>query len=422
MRKLSFLRISMSMLCLFLVFTINAQEENVKDESTSKTKKEKKDKKSNNFSKKIWGNYDSNALSKSLSITLAYVSYQDNLLKDVIVNVLFNNEIFMSDTTDKDGGFTFDLKYDHRYVLAFNKNGYVTKKVEVDLTTLTDNAKNEGFNMGKFNMRMLKYVEGMNVEEYKIPVARYYYSDVNKLVVLDRNYLKKRKELLAIVNAQNAKVLAGVVEDENDLDADYNILIRDADIEFAAKDYNLANELYLEALKLKSLEQYPRDQLKKIKVFLAQELSTDEKYASLISQGDDAFNLKDYESAWLAYKSAIKIKTTEEHPRAQIKKIESLENANKNPVVGNTKKKYSLMDVQVNSENNGYSNELAKKYPQGLTEETYTEGSKTIVKRVIVEGEVGIEYKKITHNWGGVYYFKNGTPVNHFVWQKEAIQ
>ena len=184
----------------------------------------------------------------------------------------------------------------------------------------------------------------------------------------------------------------------------------------------MANELYLEALKLKSLEQYPRDQLKKIKVFLAQELSTDEKYASLIRQGDDAFNLKDYESAWLAYKSAIKIKTTEEHPRAQIKKIESLENANKNPVVGNTKKKYSLTDVQVNSENNGYSNELAKKYLQGLTEETYTEGSKTIVKRVIVEGEVGIEYKKITHNWGGVYYFKNGTPVNHFVWQKEAIQ
>ena len=163
MRKLSFSRISMSMLCLFLVFTINAQEEKGKDESKSKTKKEKKDKKSNNFSKKIWSNYDSNAVSKNLSITLAYVTYQDNLMKDVIVNVLLNNEIFMSDTTDKDGGFTFDLKYDHRYVLAFNKNGYVTKKVEVDLTTLTDNAKNEGFNMGKFNMRMLKYVEGMNV-------------------------------------------------------------------------------------------------------------------------------------------------------------------------------------------------------------------------------------------------------------------
>ena len=418
MKKLNCLQICVSALCLFFVLGLNAQDTKAEKES----KKNKKEKKEKNWTKKVWGDYDSNAVSKNLSINDAYVTYQETMLKDVVVNVLVSGEIFMADTTDKDGGFTFELKYGHRYTLAFNKNGYVTKKVEIDLTTLTVEAKKEGFDLGRFNMGMIKYVDGMSIEEYKIPVARYYYDEVNKIIQLDRNYFKKRKELLAVVQKQNEKVLAGADEDAQVLQNDYDVLIRDADIEFAAKDYKLAKEFYLEALKLKTLEEYPRGQLKKIEALMAQELSVDEKYNALISQGNDAYEAQDYESALLSYKNSIKLKTTEEYPRNQIKKIESLQAASQTTVAEKSKKSYSLAKIQINTENKGYSNELAKKYPQGLTEETYTEGAKTIVKRVIVEGEIGVEYKKVTHNWGGVYYFKNGNPVNYFVWQKEAIQ
>ena len=63
---------------------------------------------------------------------------------------------------------------------------------------------------------------------------------------------------------------------------------------------------------------------------------------------------------------------------------------------------------------------LAVKYPQGMTEKTYQEGNKKITKRIIVKGNLGAEYMKIEHSWGGVYYFKNGDVITEYVWQKEA--
>jgi tetratricopeptide (TPR) repeat protein len=294
--------------------------------------------------------------------------------------------------------------------------------VEIDLSNMPISAKKEGYDLGKFQMSMIRYTEGMDIENYKVPVARYYYDEVNELIQLDKAFFKQRKKQVELVAQANQNV---VEENQAELDAvqeDYNVLIRDADIEFEAQDYKLAKEYYQEALKLKPLAEYPRKQIKIINGYLAQNLGEEEKYKTLIEQGDEAFETKDFESALLAYKSAIKIKTTENYPREQIKKAEAIlaEQAAKKEQAED--KVYSLKNVQISAETKGLSNELAKKYPQGLTIEKFMEGSKSVERRIIVDGDIGVEYKKITHNWGGVYYFKNGKPANHFIWQKEAIQ
>jgi len=64
--------------------------------------------------------------------------------------------------------------------------------------------------------------------------------------------------------------------------------------------------------------------------------------------------------------------------------------------------------------------ELGQKYPDGITEETTTEGNKTIIKRVVVSNNLGNEYKRVIHNWGGVFYFKNGEAVTERVWTEET--
>ena len=53
--------------------------------------------------------------------------------------------------------------------------------------------------------------------------------------------------------------------------------------------------------------------------------------------------------------------------------------------------------------------EIAKEYPDGVTEEVYMQGKKEITERVVVKNGKGNIYSKIKHPWGGVYYFKNGT-------------
>lgn len=67
-----------------------------------------------------------------------------------------------------------------------------------------------------------------------------------------------------------------------------------------------------------------------------------------------------------------------------------------------------------------FKKDLAKQYPSGLTETTTKEGNKTIITRVIVSEGKGNEYKKVVHNWGGVFYFKNGTAVPERVWKQET--
>lgn len=63
---------------------------------------------------------------------------------------------------------------------------------------------------------------------------------------------------------------------------------------------------------------------------------------------------------------------------------------------------------------------LAAKYPQGVTEKTYTKGNKTITKRIKVEGGRGVEYMKVQHSWGGIFYFKNGDPISQNIFELET--
>ncbi len=67
-----------------------------------------------------------------------------------------------------------------------------------------------------------------------------------------------------------------------------------------------------------------------------------------------------------------------------------------------------------------FQKDLAVKYPSGLTETVETEGNRTVTTRIIVSEGKGNEYKKVVHNWGGVFYFKNGEAVTERVWKQET--
>lgn len=64
--------------------------------------------------------------------------------------------------------------------------------------------------------------------------------------------------------------------------------------------------------------------------------------------------------------------------------------------------------------------QVAQQYPDGFTEEIYEKGNRKITKRVLVKNNLGDEYLKVVHPWGGEFYFKNGEPITQFIWQKET--
>jgi hypothetical protein len=62
---------------------------------------------------------------------------------------------------------------------------------------------------------------------------------------------------------------------------------------------------------------------------------------------------------------------------------------------------------------------LAQDYPPGVTEESYTEGNKVIIRRVVVTGNRADEYSKVIAKWG-TFYFKNGQSITEAIWARET--
>lgn len=64
---------------------------------------------------------------------------------------------------------------------------------------------------------------------------------------------------------------------------------------------------------------------------------------------------------------------------------------------------------------------LAQEYPEGVTEESYTEGNKVIIRRVVVNANKADEYSKVIAKWG-TFYFKNGQSITEPIWSRETEQ
>ena len=62
---------------------------------------------------------------------------------------------------------------------------------------------------------------------------------------------------------------------------------------------------------------------------------------------------------------------------------------------------------------------LAQDYPPGVTEESYTEGNKVIIRRVVVNGNRADEFSKVIAKWG-TFYFKNGQSITEAIWARET--
>lgn len=76
---------------------------------------------------------------------------------------------------------------------------------------------------------------------------------------------------------------------------------------------------------------------------------------------------------------------------------------------------------QPKSFNDYNRSKLATEYPQGVTEESYTEGNKVIIRRVVVNGNKADEYSKVIAKWG-TFYFKNGQSISEQVWIRDTQQ
>ena len=176
------------------------------------------------------------------------------------------------------------------------------------------------------------------------------------------------------------------------------------------------------AAKLKPAEQYPKNKLVEIDNLItiqqknqAEQAKKDQAFQKVIDEADAFFNKKDYPSAIASYRSASGIKPEDNYPKKRIVECQELIKAQKK----------ELEDIDFSNKEiaEKFLSELARKYPEGITTENYDATGGKKIKRIIVNRSgVANDYREVTHNWGGVYYFKNGQSISKFLFSQETTE
>ena len=132
--------------------------------------------------------------------------------------------------------------------------------------------------------------------------------------------LKSHEEHPKTRLAEIDKLLAG----QQKLEADYKAALAEADGFFTAKDYDKAITSYTKASGLKPTEQYPKDKIAEANKILGEQEKLEADYKNFIAQADQAFSIKDYSGAKMAYQQATAIKSDEQYPKDKSTEIDGI--------------------------------------------------------------------------------------------------
>ena len=251
--------------------------------------------------------------------------------------------------------------------------------------------------------RLVKEAQAVQAEEERLANEAEDKSEADRLANEQKEAQSARaeKERLAKAAADNAEAnrLANEAADKSEAD---RLAVIKADQEAARLRSAEAAEA-AEAERLARLDK------------ISSEKYSLSEYRDVIDKADLHYNFKKYEAALIEYENALAMRPDQDYPKERISLIKKM--------IGIQANRESL--AKENQENNqipieDFKNDIAQKYPEGVTEEVETLGNKTITKRYVVKNNRGDEYKMIKHNWGGKFFFKNEQQITELIWNKET--
>ena len=139
------------------------------------------------------------------------------------------------------------------------------------------------------------------------------------------------------------------------------------------------------------------------------------EYRDVIDKADLHYNFKKYEAALTEYQNALAMRPDQDYPKERISLIKKMIGIQANKEIL-AQENQEIQQISIED----FKNDIAKKYPEGITEEVETLGNKTITKRYVVKDNRGDEYKMIKHNWGGKFFFKNEQQITELIWNDET--
>ena len=140
----------------------------------------------------------------------------------------------------------------------------------------------------------------------------------------------------------------------------------------------------------------------KAKSTILPKLGDDSKYKEAIRKGDNFMALKRYAEAKKAFEEALIQKGNDPYAKEKLMECEKLMQSDAAVVTDERQR------------------QLLSKYPPGVTEEMIPMDGLVIVKRVLVKERVAYVYEKKIFNWGGIAFFRDGSPITESLFEQET--
>ncbi|UTW61086.1 tetratricopeptide repeat protein [bacterium SCSIO 12741] len=154
------------------------------------------------------------------------------------------------------------------------------------------------------------------------------------------------------------------------------------------------------------------------------------KVETILDAGDNYFAGGQYAEAIQEYQKGLELDPLNTELKESIRNCRKMEERAKQIHIAKTHhlprpkpegfKTEQLSESSVRKDKIKFQNELGRAYPEGVTEEIRKGHRKSLTYRIVVLEGIGTEYVQARHDWGGVYYFKNGHPITPYIWQLET--
>ena len=214
-----------------------------------------------------------------------------------------------------------------------------TKLQEEEQTKLAENQKNQQFDAFLNEGDLLLEKQNFTSAKSKYLEAKALFSDRS---IVDQ----KLKHLNSLYDLYISK---------QSQDSAYNALLTEADGFFTAKDWANAEKKYHDALEIKPLEAYPKNQLELIATNIKDESqqSIKTQYDELIKKGDENLSQKSYKDALEYFDQANEILPNEPYPLDKIREIKR--------ILSNEEEKENNYKLLINQADNQFESENWKK-------------------------------------------------------------
>ena len=330
-------------------------------------------------------------------------------LSGVRISLLNEGEEISFQTTENSGKFLYKLPLQANYMLIFSKRGYRSKYVEVIAENIPEFDAAFGYEFGGLDVTLFKEIQGLNDELLDEPVAKIIYDTIQMKFIFDVKYFE---EIQARVDSLQLAI------EEQEKDEQELLALQEA----AKQEQEREEEKLQEEREQALLREKQQAELKRKKELEEQKQEEDRKQeeARIEKEKQEQLVLEEQEKARLLKiqqeKQAEALMQAEREREQKIKEAQEAEKQRqelaKAKIEQEKREKENIVSKPiVKTEEKPKENTAQKKLNQVVTQKVYRKGNKTIVELTIVDGGITTEYRRVTADWGGKYFFKDDVSI-----------